>query len=404
MKLNLAELHPESLRHLQRGHPWVVKDKFTERFKAKERFLIAQGARQQNFILISDTAHPKVKARLWQTITHGDNKAGDDYLEIFLDELKERLGTAFSKRADLIKAGARENLFLLFGEGDHIPGLFILYFNGGLVLQSYARFWKKFQKDLVPMIRESLNACDLEPSWIAWQERDLDKDSPLHPVWGKMPQEMTLKEFGVEYLLKFNQGYDLGLYTDMSAIREKIDIKWENKKVINLYSYTGAWSLYPLKKGAKEVVSIDLSSKYLDWLDENLELNPALTSESKIHKRMDKDCTKALKELIKNDESFDIIFCDPPSFSSDGKKTSSALKSYQELIPLFEKLLSPDGLAVCFINTHSVTRKKFEEKIREYIRGTNFKVIKKLSLEDDCPRLPNFPEGDYLKGILLKRI
>lgn len=403
MKLNPAELHPESLRHLQKGHPWVVKDKYTERFKAKERFLIAEGVRQQNFILISDTAHPKVKARLWQTVEAGQFKAGQDYQGIFIEELRQRLKSAFEKRKEIIKSGARENAFLLFGEGDQVPGLFILYFKGGIVLQSYARLWKKFQKDLVPMIKEILNESGLEPSWIAWQERDLDKDSPLHPVWGKMPEEMTLQEFGVQYLLKFNQGYDLGLYTDMSAIRDGLDINWDGKKVINLYSYTGAWSLYPLKMGAKEVISVDLSSKYLDWLDENINLNPSLLSEDKVHHRMDKDCTKALKELIKTNSKFDIIFCDPPSFSSDGKKTSSALKSYQELIPLFDELLGPGGMAICFINTHSVTRKKFEERMRDYIKGSDLKVIKKLSLEEDCPRLPHFPEGDYLKGILLKK-
>ncbi len=401
MNLHKAELHPESLRHLERGHPWVIKDKYTERFKAKERFLLASGPKREDFILISDTAHHRVKARLWAKIPAGPLGSGHNYLETFTKELKERLAKAIKKRLPLYQSGERQNIFLTFGEADQLPGLKILLFGEGLVIQSYARFWKKFQKDLIPKLRELLEKLNIKVDWISWQERDLDKEAPLHPVWGKMPSEMTLKEYGVHYSLKFDQGYDLGLYTDMAAIRSGLDIDWENKKVLNLYSYTGAWSLFPLEKGAKEVVSVDLSSKYLDWLDENLALNPKLKKET--HRRVDKDTLSALKELIKSGETFDVIFCDPPSFSSDGKKTSSSLKSYQELMPLFNKLLNPEGHALCFINTHSVTRKKFEEKMRETIKGTSLKIIKKLVLSEDCPRLANFPEGDYLKGLHLKK-
>lgn len=396
MKAQTAQLHPESLRHLGKGHPWVIKDKYTEQFRAKERFIFAEAKNRQRFVLLGDTAHPKIKARLWKTLNKNDNDEFD-----FIEELSHRLKESIQKRLPLIQSQERENILLTFGEGDLLPGLFLLLLKDGIVIQSYARYWKKFQKDLVPLIRTTLEKMDIPLSWLAWQERDLNKDSPLTPLWGKMPQTIEVKEFGVTYLVNLTQGYDLGLYTDMSAVRSGLNYDWKNKKVLNLYCYTGAWSLYPLERGADQVTSIDLSEKYIEWLEENLRLNSQLV-ESK-HRSMITDVKSGLKDLIKEGKTFDFIFCDPPSFSSDGKKTSTSLKAYKELLPLFQNLLNDKGEALCFINTHSVTRNKFEEQMSQYLKGTSFSVTGKLGLKADCPLLKNFPEGDYLKGLRIKK-
>lgn len=390
MKPQNVLLHPESLRHLAKGHPWVIKDKYTESIKAKERFISAQAKGGQQFLLLGDTAHPRIKARLWKTLQ------GEHDFD-FYDELRCRLEDAVKKRLAFIKSPQRQNLFLAFGEADYLPGLFLLLLKDGLVIQSYARFWKKFQKDLMPMIRSVLEEQEIPLSWIAWQERDLSKDTPLTPLWRKMPQEIQVQEYGVTYLIKLTQSYDIGLYTDMAAIRDNLNYNWQGKRILNLYCYTGAWSLYPLAQGASHVTSIDLSEKYINWLEENLKLNPQLAAQK--HCSIISDVKSALKELKRQGESFDFIFCDPPSFSSDGKKTSTSLKAYKELIPLFEDLLNKQGEALCFINTHSVTRAKFEDQMAQYLKASSFKQKDHHKLQGDCPLLKNFPEGDYLKGV-----
>ncbi len=386
MNLTPVQLHPASFKHLSKGHPWVIKDQYTEKFRAKERFLLATDKKsQKDFTLISDTAHPKIKARLW---CEGQEKN-------FLKTLKERLIDAFTKRAPLLKE--RECVFLSFGEADFLPGLFILSFKEGIVIHSYARYWKKIQKELIPIVKDSYKEAFSRPvSWIAWQERDDSKNTNLTPLLGKMPPSMEINEFGVKYLVQFDQGYDLGLYPDMAAIRKNLPFQWNNKRVLNLYAYTGAWSLFPLSRGASHVISVDLSSKYMDWLEKNLALNGFQNK----HTSLISDTEKALKNLISHNETFDFILCDPPSFSSDGKKTQTSLKAYQKLLPLFEELLNPKGEVLSFINTHSITRKRFEEKMKEYSSGTHLKRKSTWALKEDCPTLKNFPEGDYLKGIL----
>lgn len=388
MNLTPVQLHPASYRHLSQGHPWVLKDQYTERFRAKDRFLVAADKKTgKRFTLINDTAHPKIKARLWCK----DEEAH------FEKTLEQRIQQAFEKRMGLAKE--RESIFLAFGEADFLPGLFILSFKDGLVIQAYARFWKKFQKSLSPLIKSSYaQVFKKEVSWIAWQERDDSKQSPVNPILGKMPQSLEVSEFNVKYLVKLNQGYDLGLYPDMAAIRNTLPFDWEKKKVLNLYAYTGAWSLYPLSKGASSVTSVDLSPKYIDWLEENLSHNEF----SGDHTSLVMDVEKAIQKLIQEGESFDFILSDPPSFSSDGKKTQTSLKAYEKLLPLFQKLLKPKGEVLCFINTHSITRKKFEEKMKDYASVTKLRKKSSWGLKEDCPLIKNFPEGDYLKGILYK--
>lgn len=115
---------------------------------------------------------------------------------------------------------------------------------------------------------------------------------------------------------------------------------------------------------------------------------------------------KALQKLLGENRSFEAIICDPPSASSDGKETSSALKAYEKLLPLMLKLLSTNGSLFVFLNTHTISWAKFEEKLKTIIAGSEFnnKVIigKRFKLSDDCKPLKGFHEGDYLKGLLIQ--
>lgn len=393
----IVQLHPASYRHLNEGHPYILPDQYTEKFRAKARFLIAEDHKsQKTHILLNDTAHPKVKARLWKTINQDQTSPEDD----FLGELRERIENSFNKRLDLLTEGRRENIFLSFGEADYLPGLFILKLGEGLIIQAYARYWRKFQKELMPILKELKEELPLGVQWISWQEREDSKTALLQPLLGKMPEETVIEEWGVRYKIKLTQGYDLGIYTDMAALRERLKGSFQGRSFLNLYSYTGAWSLFALKQGAIQVSSSDLSGKYLDWLDENLELNEFQGT----HERLEGDNNSTLRELIKEGRTFDIILCDPPSFSSDKKKTTSALKAYETTLPLLAELCKKGGQCICFLNTHSVAWKKFESQMRDISNNLNLKVEGKLKLEKDCPVLKGFPEGNYLKGIILKKV
>jgi 23S rRNA (cytosine1962-C5)-methyltransferase len=187
----------------------------------------------------------------------------------------------------------------------------------------------------------------------------------------------------------------------MSAIRTQLAPHFiPGQKVLNLYAYTGAYSLFALKHQATKVISVDLSAKYLQWLETNLQLNPKLNS--KAHESVAQDTTKFLQNTP---DHFDIIICDPPSFSSNKKKSASAFKQYDELLPLIVKHLTKQGKAFIFLNTHSITKNKFLKKVETILKEQKLPatIIKHLGLQDDCPRRKGFPEGDYLKGFIIQK-
>ena len=151
-----------------------------------------------------------------------------------------------------------------------------------------------------------------------------------------------------------------------------------------------------------EVHSVDLSKKYLNWLDENLELN---NFEGK-HNSYKNSVFEQLKEFKKQGQSFDFILSDPPSSSSDGKKRTNAMKNLKAELPLMVDLLDKGGHIVVFLNTHQVSPRKFQQKLLDVLKEKKLKlkIIKNLRLTKDCPTHKGFPEGDYLKGILLQKL
>jgi 23S rRNA (cytosine1962-C5)-methyltransferase len=180
----------------------------------------------------------------------------------------------------------------------------------------------------------------------------------------------------------------------------------QNKKsLLNLFSYTGAFSVYCLGMDFENVVSVDLSPKYLAWLDENLALNPQLKKDN--HSSLCMPSERAMDKLISEKMKFEVIVCDPPSASSDGNKISSALKSYENLLPQMLELLDEEkGQIFAFLNTHTISWTKFEEKLKAIVEASRFKnkiiIGKRFKLSEDCVPLKGFHEGDYLKGFLIE--
>jgi 23S rRNA (cytosine1962-C5)-methyltransferase len=238
--------------------------------------------------------------------------------------------------------------------------------------------------------------------WI--QERNFNQSKSMRSIKGNKASDFVLNEYGINYQIRLNEHYDLGIYTDMSALRSQMRPYIQNAtSLLNLFSYTGAFSLFALKLGALNVVSVDLSSKYLAWLDENILLNPLLNKNHHTHLCMPTD--KALLKLISENKKFEVVICDPPSASSDGQVTSNALKSYEKLLPLMLNLLDKKGMMFVFLNTHTISWNKFEEKLQQIVSISDFakqiNIGKRFKLSDDCLPLKGFHEGDYLKGILI---
>lgn len=401
----LYEIHPTSIKMIQKGNPWVTLDKYSEQFNPHDKFIVASNNRKPFALLLHDPKHPTVRARLWSKEGNFGNQ-----IKNFKNDFIKRAQEAFKQRKDQNIIETRSNFYLLFGEADRVPGLFIQLLNDQVLVQSYSYFWDKYQDIIIQTITSQLkHLFDLEITREnIWMQSRASFDEVKSPAKCLAPnlsfKRIEINEFGCKYKISLGEFYDIGLYTDMSAIRESLtDIFKESKSVLNLYSYTGAFSLFALKNGADHVTSVDLSEKYLEMLSENIVLNEGLDASK--HTSMAMSVEDSFKEFKKTNKTFDLIINDPPSSSTDGLKRTSALKEYEKQLPLLCKMLSENGKMILFLNTHKVTKRKFSEKLENVIKDKklNLKITKFLSLNSDCPAMPKFAEGSYLKGFIIEK-
>lgn len=400
-KLPECVIHPISIKLLKQGHPWITADSFSNRFPRQSEFVVALDERKRPMaLLMHDPNHKNVKARVWTTKYPFDREA-----QHFTAGIQARLDQALEKRLKEAALKERENFYLCFGEADQLPGIFIQKLKDRVLIQLYTSFWIPYKSIIQTTIQEVYPEIKDDNIWfqLRGETRELQK-LPINSVEPTRRDEFHLQEFGLQYLVRLGSSYDHGLYTDMSSVRYELkSFITPESSVLNLYCYTGAFSLWAMKLGAKQVTSVDLSPKYIEWLQQNLGLNPELNSVQ--HEALTMSVEDALVKLKTEERRFDFIICDPPSSSSDGEKRTSAIKSYKDLITKMDKVLNPQGKLVIFLNTHQVTGHKFEKTIQEILAELklNYKLIKKLSLGQDCPMLKGFPEGSYLKGLVLEK-
>ncbi len=382
-KIPSVTIHPISHRQLAKGHAWVTEDSFTKRFPKKD-FLIATNPQGNPWVtLLHDPTHPKIKARVWKLSPHFN----------FLKELEERIALGIKKRSALNLN--RENYYLSFAEADDLPGLFIQHLGSVILIQYEMLFWKHHLPLIETILKKHFHAKEY---WTQFRQNSKSKESLACYQGAFEKKSFILKEEDISYHLKLGLHYDFGLYTDMAAIRKKCEFLFKpDLEVLNLFSYTGAWSLFALKHQAKHVTSVDLSLEYMQWLEENLKLNIFKGT----HTSYVISAADALKRFSKEGKGFDLIICDPPSAFSDGKKITSALSFYQKEFPSLFKLLKPQGHLLLFLNTHHLSMEKFKKTILDHKLKMSIKGD--MALSDDCPFKKGFPEGNYLKGILLKK-
>ncbi|MBL7666217.1 MAG: class I SAM-dependent methyltransferase [Bacteriovoracaceae bacterium] len=390
LKSSKHQLHPHSIKYLNLGHPWIIKDTFTEKFNPEADFIISS-----EFVLLNDPEHNRIKARLWQKT----NQSEQEVAKNFEAELVKRIVVALKKRQGLPFHNERENFFWIFSEADFLPGLQLLSLNKNLIISFYAYYWKKYEDIIVKVIQNELpNHTSL---WIQYRSENQSKQTPPKFISGKQEPIFLIEEFGLKYNIEIGNAYDFGIYTDMASIRKQMGRElFAQKSVLNLFSYTGAFTLQAMKYGAKHVASVDSSSVILSVLEKNLATN---FSDISTHQSVCKKAEAVLRDYAKNKTIFDTIICDPPSAFYDGKKRKSVKDFYQEkLMELFD-ITAKNGNLIVFCNTHTFSEDNFVQLIKKILGSKPFKIKTSYRLGEDCLPLKNFPEGNYLKGICIQK-
>ena len=212
----------------------------------------------------------------------------------------------------------------------------------------------------------------------------------------------SVKEFGVPYLAQMENTKHPGLFLDHAPLRKWLLHTQKNKRVLNLFSYTGSLSVAAAMGGAKQVTTLDLSKATIDWAKENW-ANAKLPSE--MGDFIYGDVFEWLPKMRKRNAEFDTILCDPPSFSRSKNGTFSTNKDGAKLHAEILPLLAKGGILVTSINSENVSERNFLKDIEtaSEITGTKLKLIGRVDLPESFPTRLDLGER-YLKGFYLQKI
>lgn len=287
------------------------------------------------------------------------------------------------------------------GEADGLPGIAVDRYGDYLVAQIFTAAVAALQ----PAIYDALEAV-LKPIAIYEQRRykslagEAPRQAAAELVRGTAaPVELEVSEGDLKFAVDVTAPLSTGLFADLREGRRAVRQWASGRRVLNLFSYTGAISVYARAGGASEICAVDVAAKAHARARRNFALS-GFDPEQAEH--VVGDSFKVLARFVERKRKFDMVVLDPPAFASAaarGGKPWSAVRDYADLIAASLEVVVPGGLLVAASSTHKMSAQEFEAALAEgaVLAGTRLQIIDRRSLPPDFPTLPGFPEGNYLK-------
>jgi len=314
----------------------------------------------------------------------------------------QKIKRAIQSRAHLLGHTDTNAYRLIFSEADFLPGLIVDQYADFLSVQILSTGIEKAK----PVIIDALVKL-LKPKGIfdrsdatARTHEGITAENGL--LWGETPPAfIAVKENGITYHINIAEGQKSGFYCDQRDNRQLLAAYAEGKTVLDCFSYSGGFSLNALKNGATEVTSVDSSALAIETLKQNIDLNQF---DGKNHTAIQSDVNKQLRAFKEEGKKFDIVVLDPPKYAPSRSALDRAARAYKDLNRLGLLLLESGGLLATFSCSGAVDIETFKQIIAwaALDAGKEVQVIKQFSQPEDHPVRLSFPEGEYLKGLLVR--
>lgn len=312
----------------------------------------------------------------------------------------ERLEEALNLRIALKLIRSDNNAFrLVHGEGDFLPGLVVDVYGNTAVLQAHSPGMHYHRKMIAEALTE-LKGIDIKNVYYK-SETTLPFKAQLDPVndyiIGKFETNIAT-ENGLKFHVDWLKGQKTGFFVDQRYNRSLLEHYAENRKVLNMFCYTGGFSFYAMRGNAKLVHSVDSSAKAVVLTEQNVELN--FPGDSR-HKAFAEDAFKFLETMNKDD--YDLIILDPPAFAKHRSALKNALRGYQRLNALAFNKIAHGGILFTFSCSQAVNKEQFRLAVFSAAAQSRRKVriLHQLTQPADHPINIYHPEGEYLKGLIL---
>ena len=292
------------------------------------------------------------------------------------------------------------NAFRLFnGEGDGLGGLTIDFYNGFAVFSWYNQFIYSQKKAIVKAFQVVFPDIKGAYEKLRFSEAALESQ---HIFGQEAAEPLLVMENGVTYATYLNEGLMTGIFLDQKNVRGALAGGLSTgKTLLNMFSYTGAFSVAAAFGGSSQTTSVDLAKRSLDKTREQFLVNGIEPESQKIYVM---DVFGYFNYAKKKELTYDMIVLDPPSFAINGKKTFSVAKNYGELVKEAVEILENNGTLIASTNAANVSDKKFRQMIEEALKnkGVKFTVFQEEKLPADFHIADSFPEGNYLKVLFIK--
>lgn len=382
---------------LKRFHPWVFSGAIAQvQGEPAEGDIVGVYASDGTFLA---SGHYQIGSIAVRILSFDSDILHPDFWKNMITRaLQERVALG------LHKAGASTNCYrLVHGEGDGLPGLIIDWYDGVCVLQAHSvgmfRARHQITEALKAVYGDSLEAVYDKSSGTAPFKAGLDLvDGYIYKKDGFSDDDQVVTENGHKFIVNWTEGQKTGFFLDQRENRSLVERYAAGRNVLNLFCYTGGFSVYALAGGAVHVDSVDSSRRAMDLVDRNVALNGFDPS---MHTGFCCDAIDMLKGVPEG--KYDMMIVDPPAFAKHRGALNNALRAYQRLNAAAISRVASGGLVFTYSCSQVVDRETFALTVFSAAARTrrSVRILDRLNQPADHPVNIYHPEGEYLKGLLL---
>lgn len=380
---------------LERRHPWVFSGAVKEVIgsPADGDIVDVSGSKAEFF----GSGHYQKGSIMVRMLTFEKENIDDHF---FLKKLEKALNYRLSLGYGFDESGTGNALRLVYGEADGLPGLIVDFYNGVAVIQCHSDGFHKIRETistcLTELLGNKLKAVYYKMKESVSTDND-DERTSAGLMWGNPPDELIITEYGSRYIIDVEKGQKTGFFIDQRENRKLVADFSKDKTMLNMFCYSGGFSVSALKGGAKQVDSVDASASAIQLAEKNLQLNGF---DSKTHRCIVDD---AFGFIEREGQNYDMIILDPPAYAKHADARHRAVKGYQRLNLLAMTKIKKGGFIFTFSCSQVVDKRLFESTVMSaaIISGRNVRVVQELSHAPCHAHAMTHPEGKYLKGLML---
>ncbi|MCY3067732.1 class I SAM-dependent rRNA methyltransferase [Aerococcus loyolae] len=371
------------------GRLLLKEDDFIQPVHFEEGDLVQIKDHQGDFLALAYLARQH-KGIGWIYSYDRQTSWGQDFFQELFQRAKDKRQALFYD--DLTTA------FRVFnGEGDGLGGLTVDYYAGYLLLQWYSLGIYQNKAAIIAAL------AAVYPEALAMEGKNRFKSQQVphknELLWGQATnQPVLIKENGINYVTRLSDGWMTGIFLDQRRVRDYLMSRLAlGKRVLNTFSYTGAFSLAAAMGGALSTTSVDLANRTRELTAEQFEANGIDLGDN--HKVYVMDTFDYFAYANRHDLTYDVIVMDPPSFARNGKQVFKVTEQYPQLVQDALAILSPGGYLICSTNAANYSPKTFQADILKGAQAGNevLELVESFHLPEDFPVPPKSPESDYLK-------